>query len=113
MVQSTSSAALLSISLDRNLKEPLHAQLAGHFRRLILDRRFEAAERLPSSRMLADELSISRVTVTTAFDQLISEGYVEGRQGSGVYVAADLEGALERGISRVPIGDRMGAPGRT
>jgi len=92
MVQSTSSAALLSISLDRNLKEPLHAQLAGHLRRLILDRRFEAAERLPSSRMLADELSISRVTVTTAFDQLISEGYAEGRQGSGVYVAADLPG---------------------
>ena len=90
MVQSTSSAALLSISLDRNLKEPLHAQLAGHFRRLILDRRFEAAERLPSSRMLADELSVSRVTVTTAFDQLISEGYAEGRPGSGVYVAADL-----------------------
>ena len=49
-----------------------------------------AAERLPSSRLLADELSVSRVTVTTAFDQLISEGYAEGRHGSGVYVAADL-----------------------
>ena len=92
MTKSTLSAALLSISLDRSLKEPLHAQLAGHFRRLILDRCFEAADRLPSSRMLADELSVSRVTVTTAFDQLISEGYAEGRQGSGVYVAADLPG---------------------
>ena len=90
MNQSTSSAALLSISLDRNLKEPLHAQLAGHFRRLILSRRLESSERLPSSRMLAEELSVSRVTVTTAFDQLISEGYAEGRHGSGVYVAADL-----------------------
>ncbi len=90
MVQSSSSAALLAISLDRSLSQPLHAQLADHFRRLILDRRFDAKERLPSSRMLADELSISRVTVTTAYDQLISEGYAEGRQGSGVYVAADL-----------------------
>lgn len=90
MSQSTSNAALLSISLDRDLKEPLHAQLAGHFRRLILERRFEAGERLPSSRLLASELSVSRVTVTTAFDQLMSEGYAEGRHGSGLYVAADL-----------------------
>ncbi|MGI9477347.1 MAG: PLP-dependent aminotransferase family protein [Hyphomicrobiaceae bacterium] len=90
MIQSTSSAAILSISLDRDLKDPLHGQLASQFRKLILERRFGAGERLPSSRMLADELSVSRVTVTTAFDQLISEGYAEGRHGSGVYVAADL-----------------------
>lgn len=90
MNKSTSNAALLSLSLDRSLNEPLHAQLAGHLRRLILERRVGSGERLPSSRLLADELSVSRVTVTSAIDQLISEGYAEGRHGSGVYVAADL-----------------------
>ncbi|MFT7574224.1 MAG: GntR family transcriptional regulator/MocR family aminotransferase [Alphaproteobacteria bacterium] len=90
MNKSTSDASLLSISLDRGLKDPLHAQLAGYLRQLILQRRVESGERLPSSRLLADELSVSRVTVTTAFDQLISEGYAEGRHGSGVYVASDL-----------------------
>ncbi len=90
MNKSTLNAAILSISLDRDLSEPLHVQLAGYLRKLILERRAGSGERLPSSRLLADELSVSRVTVTTAFDQLISEGYAEGRHGSGVYVAADL-----------------------
>ena len=90
MNKSTFDAALLSLSLDRALGEPLHGQLAGQLRTLILERRISAGERLPSSRLLASELSVSRVTVTTAIDQLISEGYAEGRHGSGVYVATDL-----------------------
>lgn len=113
MAQSTSGASLLSIALDRNLKEPLHAQLAGHFRRLILERRFEAGERLPSSRLLASELSVSRVTVTTAFDQLMSEGYAEGRHGSGLYVAADLPDynfAVESAARNATEGDDLPMP---
>ncbi|MGI9524558.1 MAG: PLP-dependent aminotransferase family protein [Hyphomicrobiaceae bacterium] len=90
MTQSTLSAALLAISLDRKLKEPLHAQLANQFRKLILERQVATGQRLPSSRLLARELSVSRATVTSAFDQLISEGYAEGRPGSGVYAATDL-----------------------
>lgn len=90
MDRSTLSAALLSISLDRDIGLPLHAQLARHLRKIILERRVVSGERLPSSRLLAAELSVSRVTITTAFDQLISEGYAEGRHGSGVYVSTDL-----------------------
>ena len=90
MNKTTSDAALLALTLDRTAGEPLHAQLAQGLRERILSGRITPGARLPSSRLLAEELAVSRVTVVTAMDQLISEGYAEGRHGSGVYVAADL-----------------------
>lgn len=45
---------------------------------------------LPSTRALAEELGVSRTTVTTAFDQLISEGYVLVRQGAKATVAGNI-----------------------
>lgn len=90
MNKATSDASILSVALDRKLAEPLHSQLARHLRQLILERRVRPGEKLPASRVLAEELSVSRVTTTAAMDQLISEGYAEGRRGAGVFVAADL-----------------------
>ncbi len=46
--------------------------------------------KLPSTRKLAQELSLSRNTVITAYEQLVAEGYIESRQGSGFYVAVEL-----------------------
>lgn len=86
----------MSVSLDRATAESLQSQLVRQLRRLILERRISAGEKLPSSRSLAEELSVSRVTVTAAIDQLVSEGYAEGRRGSGVYVAEDLPDYVPR-----------------
>ncbi len=44
-------------------------------------------EALPPSRVLAEELGLSRSTVVNAYDQLVAEGYAEGRRGSGLYVS--------------------------
>jgi GntR family transcriptional regulator/MocR family aminotransferase len=46
--------------------------------------------RLPSSRDLAERLSVARSTVVSAYEQLLAEGYAEARTGSGTFVAADL-----------------------
>lgn len=89
-LKSTSDAAVLDLSLDRAAREPLQAQLTEALRRLILARRIAPGARLPSSRALAEELGVSRVTVVAAIDQLAGEGYAEGRRGSGVYVVSDL-----------------------
>jgi GntR family transcriptional regulator/MocR family aminotransferase len=111
MSKSTSDAAVLDLALDRAGREPLHAQLAEALRRFILARRIAPGARLPASRVLAQELGISRVTVVAAFDQLIGEGYAEGRRGSGVYVAADLpEQALELHRPMRPEGDLPTSP---
>ena len=54
-----------------------------------------AAGRLPSSRALASRLGVARASVVGAYDQLLAEGYVEGRHGAGTFVAADLSGVLD------------------
>jgi GntR family transcriptional regulator/MocR family aminotransferase len=81
---------LLSLHLDGDAAEPLHRQLYGAIRELVLAGRLLPGSRLPSSRALADELEVSRNTVLLALEQLASEGYVEGRLGSGSYVPNEL-----------------------
>jgi GntR family transcriptional regulator/MocR family aminotransferase len=80
-------APLVLPSLDSKDPEPLYRQLYGHLRAAILDGRLGAGSRLPASRPLAADLGVSRNTVTAALDQLIAEGYVESREGSGTRVA--------------------------
>src|SRR5690242_13537797 len=83
-------AALAGVTLDRADREPLHRQLASELKRLILAQTIAPGARLPSSRLYAEELGVSRATVVAAVDELIAEGYAEGRHGSGVFVAPDL-----------------------
>lgn len=51
--------------------------------------------RLPSSRDLAGRLGVARASVVAAYDQLLAEGYAQGRTGSGTYVSQDLSGVLD------------------
>lgn len=68
----------------------LRDQLYRALRAAILSGRLPSGARLPSSRGLASEAGVSRNTVLQAFDQLLAEGYVVGRHGSGTYVAREL-----------------------
>src|SRR5580704_13566928 len=85
----------LVIPLSRR-GEPLFRQVYAGLRRAILSGTFRAADRLPSTRELADELGISRTVVLLAYDQLIAEGFAAGRGGSGTYVSAGLSGGGSR-----------------
>ena len=88
--QANLQAALLALTLDRAAPEPLHMQLTGALRRLILAGIAAPGARLPPSRQLAQELSVSRATTQAALDQLVAEGYLQGRRGAGTFVAEDL-----------------------
>jgi GntR family transcriptional regulator/MocR family aminotransferase len=81
----------LVIPLSRR-GEPLFRQVYRGLRQAILSGTIRAAERLPSTRAMADELGISRTVVLLAYDQLVAEGFAAGRGGSGTYVSADLSG---------------------
>ena len=72
---------------------PLNQRLYRGLRAGILDGRYRPGDRLPSTRTLATSLDISRNVVLAAFEQLLSEGYVEGRVGSGTFVSASLPDA--------------------
>ncbi len=91
------------IRLDRTPDATLHDQLVEQTRQAILTRRLSAGTRLPASRTLAAELGISRNVIVAAFDELISEGYLEGRVGSGTYVTNDLPSAPGRTLA-APVG---------
>ncbi len=79
---------LASIGLDRSLPEPLQIQLYRQMRRLIAGGRLRDGARLPSTRGLAADLSVSRTTTLAAYDQLAAEGLIEQRRGSGAFVTA-------------------------
>ena len=67
---------------------PRYLQLARALKQAILDGRCAPASRLPATRVLARELDLSRNTVLAAYEQLAAEGFIEGKVGSGCYVAA-------------------------
>jgi GntR family transcriptional regulator/MocR family aminotransferase len=82
-----SSALFTAISLNPAANLPLYRQLYEGLREAILTRKLQSGVQLPSTRMLAVDLGISRSTVVSAYEQLLAEGYIEGKVGAGTYVA--------------------------
>jgi len=78
------------IELPDDPARPAYQRLAEAIRESILGGRFRPGERLPPTRVLAGNLSLARNTVLEAYEQLIAEGYLQARHGSGTYVAPDL-----------------------
>jgi GntR family transcriptional regulator/MocR family aminotransferase len=86
---------------------PLHRWFYGELRSAILEGRIAPGARLPATRDLAREYRLSRTTVVTAFEQLKSEGYVEGKVGAGTYVSQVLPDDLLQ-VARPGTGEAAG-----
>jgi GntR family transcriptional regulator / MocR family aminotransferase len=78
------------IAVDRHSETPLYRQIYDALRAMILDRRLESGQQLPSTRAFAHELRISRIPVLDAYAQLLAEGYIESRSGAGTFVKISL-----------------------
>jgi GntR family transcriptional regulator / MocR family aminotransferase len=83
-------ADFLDLTVDSKSETPLLQQVYLLLRTAILSHALTPGNRLPSTRQLADRLCVSRTSVLSAYDQLLAEGYVEGRTGSGTYVTQDV-----------------------
>jgi GntR family transcriptional regulator / MocR family aminotransferase len=70
--------------------EPFFRQIYKGLRQAILSGAVPSGERLPSTRDLAEQLGVSRTVVLLAYEQLLAEGFAEGRGGSGTYVPGGL-----------------------
>src|SRR4029453_2518924 len=91
----SSIIAFEMIRLDRPSAEPLHQQLYRQIRdELRLGSFSDGASRLPSSRALAADLGIARLTVNLAFSKLHAEGYLQSKARSGIFVAHPLPEAF-------------------
>ncbi|MEU0056960.1 PLP-dependent aminotransferase family protein [Streptomyces sp. NPDC006334] len=78
----------VDLHLEADLAEGRRAGLERALRDAVRDGRLAPGTRLPATRLLAAETGISRNTVKAAYDQLVAEGYLIARQGSGTRVAA-------------------------
>lgn len=83
----------LLIPLDSESKMPLYEQIYRHIRKEIREGALGAGEKLPSSRILAENLKVSRSTVQMAYDQLLAEGYMETIPCRGCFVSR-IEGLV-------------------
>ena len=75
------------IMLDQHAAAPLYRQLYQRLRGSILTGQLEAGTRLPSTRVMASSLGVSRTTTALAYEMLLLEGYIESRVGDGTRVA--------------------------
>ena len=91
MVKGVAGTLFGAINLNRGSASYLHSQLYKSLRDLILDGVLQSEQRLPSSRVLADELGISRTTVLTVYDRLNSEGLLYSKTGAGSFVSGILK----------------------
>ncbi|PPI11655.1 PLP-dependent aminotransferase family protein [Rathayibacter sp. AY1D2] len=67
----------------------VRAGLAEALRQAVLDGRYRAGDPIPSSRVLAERLGVSRGSVVAAVDQLVGEGYLVAHPRAAVTVASD------------------------
>ncbi|MET0758025.1 MAG: PLP-dependent aminotransferase family protein [Mycobacterium sp.] len=112
-VSGTTSGPELLVELDRGRRAPLHSQLADGLRDAIRTGRLAPHARLPSSRVLAADLGVSRRLVVDAYSQLVAEGFLLSRQGSGTRAATvdTTRGPSHDGPDPVPRYDIDFAPG--
>lgn len=78
------------LELKQETSTPLSRQIYEGIKALILHGDLKAEEKLPSSRTLSKDLNVARNTVLEAYDQLLAEGYLDSRHGSGTTVAKGI-----------------------
>jgi GntR family transcriptional regulator/MocR family aminotransferase len=94
-------------ALKLNRDQPLQRQLYEQLRHLILSAHLAAGTRMPSTRVLAAQFGVSRITVLLTYDRLIAEGLLRTVPASGTFVAP-VASAVTAPPVRPPV---LGCPG--
>jgi len=94
--QSVSSTLNFVINLEYKPNIPLYKRLSDALKNAIREGRLEPGEAMPSTRDLSETLKISRATVLRAIDDLVDQGYINAKAGSGLFVSDEL-----------PVGDQL------
>lgn len=90
---------MYGIYINRESKLPVTRQICQQLRRIIESGQLTAGTRLLPTRVLAKEWGIARNVVIEVYEQLTAEGYLEGRVGSGTYVAEGIFPSPNRRIA--------------
>ncbi len=88
--------------LDRDSIVPLYRQIYEHLREAILAGTLPESTRLPPERTMAERLAVNRSTIVHAYRELVGEGLIEQRVGSGSRVVPQLRGGQPERAAGVP-----------
>lgn len=99
----------LTMNLDVHSSTPLYEQIYKYIKKDIQNGGLPFGKRLPSTRKLAKYLQVSRTTVDMAYEQLVSEGYIEAVPYKGYYVC-ELEGLYRLEPEQIPVRDIQEEP---
>lgn len=112
--------ALAGVFLDSNSRFTLQRQISSQLKEHIQSGALKPGEALPSTRELATQLKVSRNTVVYAYDHLMSDGYLEPKSRSGIFVSTSLPSPQRRrarkadsvgGVAaRTPTPETLGSP---
>jgi GntR family transcriptional regulator / MocR family aminotransferase len=83
----------IPLQIVRDGPETLQNQIFGQIRDFVLSGRLKPGTAMPGSRVLAEELGVSRNTVLLAYERLITEGYLQTLPATGTFVSNDLPDA--------------------
>lgn len=86
MSKTAITGSLIALEIRRDSQEPMYRQIADKLRDAILAGRIPAGTKLPSTRVFAEELEVSRNTILQVFESLMDEGFLSSRVGAGTYV---------------------------
>ena len=100
---------MLTYQLKKSPGVPLYEALYRCIRGDILSGNLKAGEKLPSKRALAENLEISKITVETAYSQLLSEGYIRSEEKVGYFVEA-VERPDPKPVSQISSVETVSAP---
>ncbi|OIQ29823.1 MAG: aspartate aminotransferase [Alphaproteobacteria bacterium MedPE-SWcel] len=104
------TVAALGFMPDRGSDTPIFEQICTAIRSRIRSGALAPNERLPATRALATDLGVARATVVTAYEQLVAEGYLRSRRGSGYTVCTMGEVELPPGGETLPAQDLTERP---
>jgi len=105
--QTTSTGLDLHVDLDRS---GLRSSLEAALRTAVRTGRVAPGTRMPSSRALAADLGVARGTVSQVYEQLVAEGYLTSRQGSGTRVAGHRVWSPTAAVSVSTVAAGAGSP---
>ncbi|MFP4015417.1 MAG: PLP-dependent aminotransferase family protein [Halanaerobiales bacterium] len=81
---------MFGLKVNRNSDLSLTRQLCDQLRDIIEKKQINGGERLPSTRQMSREYKVSRNVIIEVYEQLIAEGYLESKLGSGTYVSENI-----------------------
>lgn len=100
-----------ALELDRRRGQPLFQQIAGSITQDIRRGRLRPGDPLPGSRTLARSLGVQRLTVVSAYEELVAEGWVVTERARGTFVSPELPETRPRRFA-AGTAERPGVPER-